>query len=82
MLNRHCGVVVQLTNNVPDIIWHFLHRWSSLFIGKLSGLSRLLFDGKWTRDALVVMLAMASPIHFILLKILESKDEQLSNKLK
>ena len=32
--NRHCGVVVQLVR---------------LFIGKLSGQSRLLFNGKWTR---------------------------------
>ena len=41
---------------------------------KLSGLSRLFFDGNGRADALVVMLAMASPVHFTLLKKPESND--------
>ncbi|KJG15443.1 hypothetical protein UB37_20170, partial [Photobacterium iliopiscarium] len=59
MLNRHCGVVVQLVR---------------LFIGKISDQSRLFFDGNGRADALVVMLAMASPVHFTLLKKPESND--------
>ena len=41
---------------------------------KLSGLSRLFFDGNGRADALVVMLAMASPVHFTLLKKPEFND--------
>ncbi|MCD9528299.1 hypothetical protein [Photobacterium carnosum] len=41
---------------------------------KLSGLSWLLLDGNDRANALVVMLAMPSPVHFTLLKRPELKD--------
>ncbi|WP_181317595.1 hypothetical protein [Photobacterium phosphoreum] len=53
MQNRHCGVVVQLVN---------------FLLGSLAASHGYYLIENGRADALVVMLAMASPAHFTLFK--------------